>query len=123
MEESRQDDTGSAYGAKRSLLRNFTKQSKAYHDRIPYVNKLPFSAIAVIVLVGCVNAKASQFMDLQQYHALRNTRSHGEQASCFVHFSPYAGRATCQVLAQVVAIFMVLQLLGEGLYRMLMPEA
>ena len=56
MEESRQDDTGSAYGAKRSLLRNFTKQSKAYHDRIPYVNKLPFSAIAVIVLVGCVNA-------------------------------------------------------------------
>ena len=59
MEETLQrDGTETTYGAnsKISLLQDWTKRSKIYHDRIPYVNKLPFAAIAVIVSVGCVNA-------------------------------------------------------------------
>lgn len=57
MEEwSQHGGTEDAYGTKGSVLQEWTKRTKSYHGRIPYINKLPFPAIAVIIAVGCVNA-------------------------------------------------------------------
>ncbi|KAH9840555.1 high-affinity nickel-transport protein-domain-containing protein [Rhodofomes roseus] len=41
---------------KRSFLREAAKRAELYHGRVAFLNKLPFSAVTVIVLVGLVNA-------------------------------------------------------------------
>lgn len=56
MEELHYDDTHNIHDAHRSALHSFIKQTKSWHDRIPYVNKLPFPATAMIIAVGCVNS-------------------------------------------------------------------
>lgn len=39
-----------------TFLRNVSKKAKMYHGRVPYLRRLPFSAIAVIFLVALANA-------------------------------------------------------------------
>jgi high-affinity nickel-transport protein len=38
-----------------SFLRNVSKKASAYHSRVPYLSKLPFPAIAIIVILIVVN--------------------------------------------------------------------
>ncbi|KAF2836726.1 high affinity nickel transport protein nic1 [Patellaria atrata CBS 101060] len=39
----------------RSLLKNFAGKAVLYHGRVPVLRKLPFSAVAIIVLIATVN--------------------------------------------------------------------
>lgn len=56
MEELHSDGTQNAYNTKHSVLQQFKNQIKSCHNRIPYINKLPFPVMAMIIAVGCVNA-------------------------------------------------------------------
>lgn len=41
---------------KQSLLGNFSKKAEMYHGRIPYLRRLPFSALTIIFLIAFANA-------------------------------------------------------------------
>ncbi|EOD47792.1 putative high affinity nickel transport protein nic1 protein [Neofusicoccum parvum UCRNP2] len=41
---------------KRSFLADFSKKAEMYHGRVPYLRRLPFSALAIIFLIALVNA-------------------------------------------------------------------
>jgi high-affinity nickel-transport protein len=44
-----------AEDGKPSMLNNFANKANTYHSRIPYVRKLPLSAIAIILTLIFVN--------------------------------------------------------------------
>jgi high-affinity nickel-transport protein len=46
---------GSDAGNKPSFFRNTSNKISAYHAQIPYVQKLPFAAVAIIITLIAVN--------------------------------------------------------------------
>jgi len=44
-----------ASNAKPSIFHNVSNKASAYHARVPYLSKLPFPAIAIIVTLIVVN--------------------------------------------------------------------
>ena len=40
---------------KPSVFRNVSKKASAYHSRVPYLRKIPFSAIAIIITLIAIN--------------------------------------------------------------------
>lgn len=39
-----------------SFLGNVSKKAAMYHGRVPYLRRLPFPALAIIILIALVNA-------------------------------------------------------------------
>ena len=46
---------GSDAGSKLSFFRNASKKASAYHAQTPYLRRLPFAAIAIIITLVAVN--------------------------------------------------------------------
>ncbi|KAF2763376.1 NicO-domain-containing protein [Pseudovirgaria hyperparasitica] len=41
---------------RQTLLKSFSDKAAVYHDRVPYLRKLPFNALAIILFIAFVNA-------------------------------------------------------------------
>ena len=40
---------------KPSFLKSFSSKAAVYHGRVPYISKLPFPAVAIIIVIAVVN--------------------------------------------------------------------